>query len=386
VTRASFDVVVAGGGPAGCAVALALARRGRSVLVVDPARGRGVQLGESLPPAARPLLAELGVLDRVAGAGHLPTHGTLSAWGSDVLVARDFVFELHGPGFQLDRARFDADLRACAREAGAAVEGGARVDGAEWRGERWEVSLAGAGAGAGAGAAVRVVDAAWLVDATGRGAALGRRLGARREHADALVAFAGVLQPRGSADEDSRLIVEACADGWWYSALCPGGARVVAFLTDRDLADARAWLSRAGFEARLAATVHLAPRLAAHGYALTGRPRGVSAASGHLAPWRGAGWLAVGDAALAFDPLSSQGIFHALYTGERAGRALAAALGGDESELAGYDRRLTEVRAAYLANRAAYYAAEPRWADRPFWRRRASAPAPAPAPRVVSPG
>lgn len=368
MTRDCFDVVVAGGGPAGAAVALTLARRGRSVLVVDPVRGGHVSLGESLPPAARPLLAELGVLDRLlAGAGHLPSHGTLSAWGSHVLVARDFVFELHGPGWQLDRRRFDAELRACAREAGAEVLEGARIEGVPvervaGQGRCWQVRIAGGPA--------RTVEAAWLVDATGRTSVLARRLGARRSRADALVAFVGELRSWGAEDRDSRLLVEACPDGWWYSALSPAGARVVAFLTDRDLIDPRVWISLAGFEAGLAATLHLAPRLAAHGYALAHRPRGVSASSDALSPWRGPGWLAAGDAALSFDPLSSQGIFHALYTGHRAGHAIADALSGDDSALAAYDRRLTEVRAAYLANRAAYYAAEPRWADRPFWQRR----------------
>lgn len=370
--RAGVDVVVAGGGPAGAAAAIALARRRRSVLVVEPARGRGVRLGEALPPSARPLLAELGVLERVERGGHLPSHGTLSAWGADALVARDFVRELHGPALQLDRPRFDAALRATARDAGAELLDGAIVAGPVRRGEGWEVRLAGARGGDGAGAGAGAVEAGWLIDATGRRAAIGRGLGAGRERADGLIAYVGELHRRGGAggDRDSRLVIEACADGWWYSALSPDGTRTVAFLTDRDLVDPRAWLSPEGFQAGLAATVHLAPRLAAHGYALAGRPRGVSAASGHLAPWCGPGWLAAGDAALAFDPLSSQGIFHALYTGLRAGEAIADALGGDGAALEAYDRRLDEIRAAYLRNRAAYYAAERRWARRPFWRRR----------------
>lgn len=377
MTRAVFDVVVAGGGPAGAAAAIALARRGCSVLVVDPARERAVRLGESLPPAARPLLTELGVLERVDGAGHLPSYGTLSAWGSDVLEARDFVRELHGHGLQLDRPRFDAALRAGARDAGAELLEGARIEHVTPRGGGggggaggWELRLAETSAGT----ADRVVTAEWLLDATGRAAAIARRLGAKREHADALVAFVGELHPRGAADPDSRLVIESLADGWWYSAATPEGRRVVAFLTDRDLVAPRTWLARAGFEAALAATTHLAPRLAAYGYALAGRPRGLSAASGRLSPWRGARWLAAGDAALAFDPLSSQGIFHALYTGLRAGQALAGALAGDGAALDAYDRRLDEIRASYLRNRAAFYAAEARWADSPFWRRRAARP------------
>lgn len=116
--------------------------------------------------------------------------------------------------------------------------------------------------------------------------------------------------------------------------------------------------------------MHLAPRLDVHGYALAGRPRATSAASGRLVPWCGPGWLAVGDAALSLDPLSSQGIFHALYTGLRAGEAIADALDGHDAALAAYDHRLFEIRAAYLHNRAAAYAAEPQWADQPFWCRR----------------
>lgn len=68
------------------------------------------------------------------------------------------------------------------------------------------------------------------MDASGRPAALARRLGADRRKHDRLVAvFASV---RASAvDADARTLVEAVPEGWWYTARVPGGRRVVAFLT-----------------------------------------------------------------------------------------------------------------------------------------------------------
>lgn len=364
----AVDVLVAGGGPAGAAAALVLARAGRSVLVVDAARERDPSCGESLPPAAWPLLATLGLSERIA-AEHLRTPGTLSAWGSDELVARDFVRELHGHGLQLDRAAFDAAVLDQAGRAGARIATGARV---------LDVAALPAGDATGACHAVRVAGggaftARWIVDATGRRALAARRLGARRVRDDALVAMLAEFRAPHGGDRDSRLVIEACRDSWWYSALTPSGKRIVGLLADPDLTDLRAAGTPAGFEARLATTVHIAPRLRAHGYALAGGPRSTSAAGGCVAPWRGPGWIAVGDAALAFDPLSSQGIFHALYTGLRGAEAVAAALDGNDAPLADHDRRLAEIRAAYLHHRAAVYASEPRWADQPFWRRRSAA-------------
>jgi flavin-dependent dehydrogenase len=82
----------------------------------------------------------------------------------------------------------------------------------------------------------------------------------------------------------------------------------------------------------------------------------------------GRGWIACGDAAMAFDPLSSQGIFNALYTGMKAGGAVSSAIGGDNSLLAAYGSRLSQIRAAYLQHRSQIYSSERRWPDAPFWK------------------
>ncbi|MFL6293040.1 MAG: NAD(P)/FAD-dependent oxidoreductase, partial [Thermoanaerobaculia bacterium] len=89
-----------------------------------------------------------------------------------------------------------------------------------------------------------------------------------------------------------------------------------------------------------------------------------------LRPLYGEAWLAVGDAALSFDPLSSQGISTALYCADKAASALGAVLDGDPGALPAYAALLDQIFSGYLQGHRLAYQAETRWADRPFWRRR----------------
>ncbi len=367
MTALRFCAVIAGGGPAGAAAALMLARGGRRVLLVDEQLAASFRVGEALPPSGRPVLRELGVLDRFLADGHLACHGNLSAWGAPELAVTDFIRDRNGHGWHLDRARFDASLRTAAAEAGVEVRSGVRLASAVWDAAEagWRVMLE-----RGEGGATEEVRCGWLVDATGRRCAISRRHGATRLHDDALVAFFARFRPSEAGDRDARTLIEAVPDGWWYTALVPSGERVVAFLTDADLADRTALLSAEGFVARLVETEHVAARLGSHGHTLASRPRGTDAGSARLDRFMGDGWLATGDAALSYDPLSSQGILTALYAGMRAGEALAAHLGGDAEALAGYGARLEEIHRAYQRNRTTYYALETRWPGRPFWSRR----------------
>jgi flavin-dependent dehydrogenase len=371
VTDSRFHVVVAGGGPAGAAAALALARGGRRVLLADDRPRAAFRIGEALAPAARPLLRDLGVLARVLGDGHLPRHGNLSAWGAPGLHANDFIFDPNGHGLSLDRARFDASLRDGAQAAGAVVRAARVAAAARDREGGWRVVLRPAEG------ADQEMECDWVVDATGRSAALARQQGARRVHADGLVAFYARFRAGREGDRDARTLVESAPGGWWYTALVPGGERVVAWLTDADLADRATLLSEAGFCSLLADSRHVLDVLHAYGYTIASRPRGADAGSARLERFAGDGWIAAGDAALAFDPLSSQGILTALYTGMRAGQALHAHLAGDAAALAAYADRLEEIHRAYEENRSVFYGYEARWAHLPFWRRRAPAGVPA---------
>ncbi len=62
----SFDVITIGGGPAGCAMALDLNRRGYNVALCDQAKfPRDKVCGEFISPGADPILAQLGVLNSI---------------------------------------------------------------------------------------------------------------------------------------------------------------------------------------------------------------------------------------------------------------------------------------------------------------------------------
>lgn len=373
-----YDAIVAGGGPAGTAAALALVRAGRSVLVADSGGGPP-PVGEALPAAARALLRDLGAGGTVPGDGHLPCHTTLSAWGSPALAAVDSIRDPHGHGWHLDRARFDRELLRCARSYGAETATGCTVR-PVWRHAdgTWTAVLR---RGRGRERAVR---GRWLVDATGRRAAIATACGARRDVLDRLIAVHLTLGPAdpaptpvssstsSSASTETATLVEAAPDGWWYTAPLPDRHRLLVWYTDADLPGTPPSCPMQEFTARLARTRHIAARTTAHRLPPERSPRRAPAHTARLDPVHGPGWLATGDAALAFDPLSSQGILTALFTGMRAGEAVHAQLSGDTAALTRYTEAVDAVHAAYLRNRRDFYGLERRWADEPFWRRRQS--------------
>jgi hypothetical protein len=84
-------------------------------------------------------------------------------------------------------------------------------------------------------------------------------------------------------------------------------------------------------------STHISRKLETHGYAIVAKPQPTDARSSRLERFHGEGWLAAGDAAIAFDPLSSQGILSALYSGLKSGQAVVGCLGGDCEVLLQYD-------------------------------------------------
>jgi flavin-dependent dehydrogenase len=211
------------------------------------------------------------------------------------------------------------------------------------------------------------ISARFLIDAGGRAAPLARQLGARRHRHDRLAC--GWLHGRSSG-QYGLTFVEAVEDGWWYSAPLPNDRRVLAFHTDADLASAATARDRDAMLRHATSAPHLRELLCSVAFTPDQHSGFTAAHSAHLTPCTGEGWLATGDAALSFDPLSSQGLFNALYTGLAAAETAESHLSNAANALPDYARTIADIRTSYAERLAFWYGTETRWRDHPFWRGR----------------
>ncbi len=375
MTDTVADVAVVGGGPAGAATAIALRRTGveRVVLVDagDPASaGVGDRIGESIPPDTRLLFRDLGLLEAFLEEGHLPSRGSCSAWGSPVLGHHDAIVSPHGHGWHLDRQRFDRWLLAAAVDQGVQVHPHTRFrglrQGAADRPIRLRVTAD--------RSPVSTVACRFVVDATGRRSVLARRLGARRRVEASLVCVAGWLD--GTDWASSLTMLEAVPYGWWYLARVPDGRVAVLVASDGPGIRERGLADPDGWRQALAATNHVGPAVAA-GRLHAGRVRASVAPVSLLDPPAGPGWLAVGDAAIAHDPVAARGIHTALAGGIHAAGAIGRWLGGDPGGLVDHGVDQVQGFLAHLRQRDQLYALEQRWPTAGFWQRRGTRLAPA---------
>lgn len=355
---ASFDVAIVGGGPGGTAAALTLRQAGASVLLLERRPAPIWKIGETLAPEIRPTLQSLAVWEAFVRQGHLESRGNRSVWGAEGLGETDFILNPYGCGWQLDRRQFEALLLKQAAEAGAKIRMGSGAGRIRREDRSWIIELDDG-----------ACQCAHLIDASGRGAVVARSLGINRIILDELVSVYCVFAANPNLDRDSRTLIEALPNGWFYSALMPSGKRTVAFQTDADLIPGQAWRQPAWFRTQIGQTRHLRKLLAGGDHDSDCPPSLTSAHSGRLECFCGEGWTAIGDAAMSFDPLSGQGILKAMRSGRESALALART---DRSSPEVYSHWSEDLWDAFLRNRSDYYQMEKRWPTNPFWRRRQS--------------
>ncbi|RKS76660.1 flavin-dependent dehydrogenase [Actinomadura pelletieri DSM 43383] len=321
--------MVVGGGPAGAAVAWQLATAGAAVTLVHDHRDRWRPVGQQLAGAARPVLRAMGVLDAVV-AESAPVHEARSAWPGPEVDSRSAILNPFGPPLAVERSRLDALLRAAAGGAGARLVRDHVRNPAD--GQR----------------------AAVLVDATGSSRVLSRtRL--RWTCLDRLRCALWKAAPADPAPQPWSL-VEAAPDGWWYTAPDPAGDR----LTVMKVGDLP------GAEDRREPPEHTARRLGRRVLPATADYR--VATVGYANPPWSSRLVAVGDAAVAVDPLSSSGVRNALRLAGPAAAAVLGLLDGDTGPAHQYARCVRAIVDEHLDQRGHFVMLT--GGHGPFWEKR----------------
>lgn len=377
----SYDVIVAGGGPAGACCATLVAQAGRRVLLLERAPEPPFKLGESLMPATYWSLGRLGMLDALR-ASAFPKKFSVQFFSPNGKGSAPFYFFETDPHessqtWQVLRSEFDRMLLANAREKGVEVRQGATVREVLFEAERAVGVRAELPADpSDRGGAARTVDLAArvVVDATGQSAMLSRRLGLkwddpRLRHVAYFTHVEGARRDTG-IDEGAILVLNTTGrDSWFWFIPLPGDRVSVGVVGPVDVLVPRyPGDPQAAFDGELARCPGLVPRLAGARQLFPVRAvRDFSYLSRQIA---GDGWILAGDAFGFLDPIYSSGVLLALKSGELAADAILDGLAAGDLSAARLRRHEADYVAGMLAIRSLVYAFyDPDFSFRTFLRR-----------------
>lgn len=361
------DVLVLGGGPAGSAAALVLADAGHSVTLVRPEHPPGATLAQSIPPSARALLGDLGMLAAVESADFTHNRGNTVRWAGS--AGRTEIFPEGGHGFHVTRGTFEAAVDAVVRAAGVRVVADASARAADRAGGIWRVRCLDP-----AGEPIDV-RAPWVVDATGRHGFFARRLGRRTDRRTTTIAL--VARAEGvtdTGDTEGHTLIQSYEDGWaWSVPVAPGVRCVTAMIDPRETR-----IDPDALGSVLTSQLRKAPLVGAVAVAAQriGEAWACPASIYTSARYVDEGLVLAGDSGAFIDPLSSFGVKKALASGRMAGIVIATATEAPSmsgESLRYHDAHERSVALGYVTRSAEYFEEAANRYGHPFWSRRLDA-------------
>ncbi|KAF1050729.1 MAG: putative FAD-dependent oxidoreductase LodB [Stenotrophomonas maltophilia] len=343
-------ILLLGAGPAGAAVALGLRRLGYAVCVIS--EWRRFAAVEGVSQRVLEGLRTVG-LQRALACAAAPSPRRVLWNGEDSARNVECL---------LDRPRFDAGLRDDLHAAGVELID-ARIASVAADGSGWSVQLADG----------RRLPGDFLVEARGRQAPLTQDAGKARRGPETLSLLSRWQGRPGAAGS----AVESLEDGWaWMARLAdgrcywqltvdvassrlPGKEQLLDYCRQRR--QQSAWAA-AFFAGQSEQDLEL--------HARSSTPTLCLEACGD-------NWIRVGDAAMAVDPLSGNGIFQALSSALQAPVVINTLLRAPQRAALArqfHQRRVEQAFLRFARIGRDFYASDPQWADVPFWRQRRAWP------------
>ncbi len=330
---------------------------------METASSPQTKIGEVLSPNMTPLLRKLGLEKLVNSSTHLPAYGNRFVWGTNQVIEKLFITQTNSNGWHLNRLAFEQQLSQLAIYRGANWFGNCQFLEASYDHKKWQILLKYRGE-------KQLITANFIVDATGRGTKLARSIGIKRKYYDGLVGLACYFHLDNTEHIPHFTNIEAVSNGWWYAALLCDHRLVTVFMTDADLVP-QSMQQIEGYWQKLQETLFIKELFPSS--SLPNSSLGIKvqpAQTSCLVSPVGEGWLAVGDAAFAYDPISSYGIGSALGGGYYAGNAVFDYLQESPESLPAYRMVTESAFGQYLQMWKYQYLQEQRWLDSPFWYRR----------------
>lgn len=352
-----FDVIVIGGGPGGSSVATFVAMQGHRVLLLERDEFPRYQVGESLLPATvNGICVMLGVEEELANAGFIKKLGGSFRWGKRQ-EPWSFYFGVadknrSNPAFayQVERMKFDWILLKNAEKNGVDVRmkchvrepilDGERIVGVAYQDDKRQM---------------RTATAKYVVDASGNkglfGAHIGERVYSKFFKNWALFGYYEGAK-RFDKPRDGNILSAAFGEGWfWYIPVTKDITSVGAVFSppaDRKRpleGELEKAMERFIAQCPIIADMLSNARRVTEGVYGKLRMR-QDWSYAHSAFW-GKGLVLVGDAAAFVDPLLSQGVHLATYSGLLAARSINSVLSGKVTERRAFEEYEFRYRREY---------------------------------------